>query len=123
MLCTCIYFAAIGSFDGEEMPPPPHDLGVDLDDNEGIPNAKDHQEVSADRTTPAGALVHNRLNDARYRMKLGDQLSALILEVGIRPAHYRDIEADDKLIQMWRDMPSDMYSLMRHVIGVTIAFR
>ena len=32
MLCTCIYFLDIGSFDGDEMPDPPHDPGVDPDD-------------------------------------------------------------------------------------------
>ena len=31
-MCTCIYFADIGSFDGDEMPDPPHDPGVDLSD-------------------------------------------------------------------------------------------
>ena len=55
-------------------------------------------------------------------MELGGQLIALIVEAGIRPAHYRDIEADDRLLWMWRGMPHDMYSLMRHVVGVTKAF-
>ena len=50
-------------------------------------------------------------------MELGDQLSAFIVEVRNRPAHYRDIHADDRLLQMWRGLPRDMYSLMRHVIG------
>ena len=58
MLCTCIYFAEIGSFDGEEMPPPPPDLVVDLDeDAEGMmPDiSEDQQEASADqRPTPTG---------------------------------------------------------------------
>ena len=116
MLCTCIYFADIGSSDGEEMSPPPHDPGVDLDDDEGMPDAEDHQEASAERPTPTGVLVHGRLNDARYRMELGDQLSALIIEAGIGLAHYKDIEADDRPLQMWRGMPCDMYSLMQHVV-------
>ena len=82
MLCTCIYFAYIGSFDGEEMPTPvPHDLGVDLDDDQGMPDAEDHQEAGARR---------NR-HYARYQMELGDQLSALIVELGISPTHYRYI--------------------------------
>ena len=34
MLCTCIYFADIGSFYGEEMSVPPHDPGVDPDDDD-----------------------------------------------------------------------------------------
>ena len=101
------------------MSTPPHDQGVDSGDNEGMPDAKDHQEADVERHAPAGATVHNRLNDARYRMKLGDQLSALIVEVGIRPAHYRDIQANDRLLQMWRGMLHDMYSLIWHVIGAT----
>ena len=52
---------------------------------------------------------------------MGDQLSALIVEAGIRPAHYIDIEADYRLLQMWRGMLRDMYSLMRHVVGATKA--
>ena len=55
-------------------------------------------------------------------MELGDQLIALIVEAGIRPAHYRDIEADDRLLRMWRGMPCDMYNLMRHVVGVMTSF-
>ena len=82
MLCTFIYFADIGSFDGKEMLPPPPDPGVDIDDDEGMPDAEDHQEVGADqRPAPAGAPLRGRLNDARYRMELGDKLIALIVEV------------------------------------------
>ena len=33
-----------------------------------------------------------------------------------------DIKVDDRLLQMWRGMPRDMYSLMRHVVGVTTTF-
>ena len=95
------------------MPTPvPHDPGVDLDDDQGMVDAEDHQEASARRGR----------HDARYRMELGDQLSALIVEASIRPAHYRDIEADDRLLQMWRGMLHDMYSLMQYVIGVTKNF-
>ena len=91
MLCTCIYFVDIGSFDGEEMSAPiPHDPGEDPDDYQGMADVEDHQEAGA---------RHSRL-DARYQMELGDQLSALIVEAGIMPAHYRDIEADDRLLQM-----------------------
>ena len=101
MLCTCIYFVDIGSFDGEDMPTPPHDPGVDPDDDQGMPDAEDHEEASVERHAPAGApiLPFARCGqlDTRYRMELGDQLSALIVEVGIRPAHYRDIQADDRL--------------------------
>ena len=108
------------------MPAPPHDPCVDLDDDQDIPDAEDHQEVGAERPTPTGAPVppfarHSRL-DNRYRMELGDQLIALFFEAGICPTDFRDIEVDDRLLQMWRDMPHDMYILMRHVVGVTTAF-
>ena len=51
--------------------------------------------ASVERHAPAGVSVlpfsrHGRF-DTRYRMELGDQLSALIVEAGIRSAHYRDI--------------------------------
>ena len=102
MLCTCIYFADIGSFDGEDMPAPPHDPGVDPTDNQGMPHVEDHQEASVERLAPIGALVppfarHGRL-DRRLMMELGDQLCALFVEVGIKLAHYRDIQADDRLL-------------------------
>ena len=123
MLCTCIYFADIGSFDGEDMLAPPHDPCVDPDDDQGMPNVEDHQEASAERPDPVGVLVppfsrHGRL-DSEYRMELGDQLTALIVEVGISPANMRDIQADGRLLHMWRGMLRDMYSLMRHVVGAT----
>ena len=121
MLCTCIYFADIGSYDGEEMPPPPHDPVVDLDDID----AEDQQEASADdqRPAPAGAPARGQcMSDARYRMELGDQLNAFLVEAGIFPIYFTDIEADDRLLQMWRGMSRDMYSLMRHVVGVTTSF-
>ena len=57
MLCTCIYFADIGSFDGEDMLAPPHDLGVDPHDNQGMPYAEDHQEAGAERPALVGAPV------------------------------------------------------------------
>ena len=110
------------------MSPPPPDPVVDLDDDaEGMmPDIarEDQQEAGTDqRLAPAGAPTHGRrMSDARYRMELGDQLSAFLVEAGIRPADFKDIEADDKLLQMWRGMPHDMYSLMQHVIGVTTAF-
>ena len=52
-------------------------------------------------------------------MELGSQLCGLISYAGIRPAHYREIQGDDKLLQMLRGMPHDMYGLMRHVVGAT----
>ena len=71
MLFTCIYFVYIGSFDGEDMPTPPHDPGVDLDDDQGMPDVEDHQEAGVERHAPAGAPVppFSRRNrpDTRYR--------------------------------------------------------
>ena len=125
MFCTCIYFADIGSFDGEEMLEPPHDLGVDPDDDQDMADAKDHdQEVGGERHAPhAGAAVppfsrHGR-PDTQYTMDFFNQLSALIIEAGIRPAHYIDIQVDDRLLRMWRGMSCDMYNLMQHVVGAT----
>ena len=107
------------------MPEPPHDPGVDPDDDQDMAYANDHdQEVGGERHAPhAGAPVlpfarRGRPN-TRYRMELRDQLSALIVEAGIRHTHYRDIQVDDRLIKIWRGMPRDMYNLMRHVIGAT----
>ena len=108
MLCTCIYFAYIGSFHGEEMSEPPHDPGVDPDDDQDMADAKDHDqdEVSVERHPPNGASVppfarHGR-PETRYRMEFDNQLNALIVKVGINPAHYKDIHVDDRLLQMWR---------------------
>ena len=75
MLCTCIYFAEIGSFDGKDMSAPPNDPGVDLDDDQDIPDADDH-EAGVERPAPAGAPVRpfsrcGRL-DSKNRMELGD---------------------------------------------------
>ena len=94
------------------MPAPPHDPGVDPDDDQGMPDAEDHQETGAERHAPTSALVppfarRGRL-DTRYRMELGNQLSALIVEASISPTHYKDIQVDDRQLQMWRGMPHDM---------------
>ena len=101
---------------------PPHDPGVDPDDDQDMLDVDDH-EAGVERTAPAAVPVppfsrHGRL-DSRYRMELDDQLTALIFEVGIRPATMRDIHADGRLLHMWRGMPRDMYKLMRHVVGAT----
>ena len=102
MLCTCIYFAYIGSFDAEIMPTPPHDPGVDPDDTQGMQDAEDNQDAGVERPTPTGAPIlpfsRRSRRDSRYRMELCDQLSALTVEVGIRPAHYRDIQVNDRLL-------------------------
>ena len=100
------------------MSEPPHDLGVDPDDDQDMANAKyhDQDETDAKRHALVGAPIppfarHSR-PDTRYRMELGNQLSEFIVEAGIRPAHYRDIEADDKLLRMWRGMSRDRKSVV-----------
>ena len=99
------------------MPPPPPDIPV-VDPHEDaledmMPDTtddQDQQEADADQS------------DGTYRMKLVSQLISLFDEAGICPTDFRDIEVDDRLLHMWRGMLCDMYSLMRHVVGVTIAF-
>ena len=54
MLCTCIYFANIGSFDGDEMSDPPHDPGVD-------PNDYD-QEIADAPEDEAGGAAERRVD-------------------------------------------------------------
>ena len=123
MLCTCIYFADIGSFDGEDMLAPPHDPGVDPNDDQDMSYVEDHQEADAERPAPAGAPIlpfaRRGSLDSKYRMELGYQLTTLIVEAGIRPTTMRDIHADGRLLHMWRGMLRDMYNLMRHVVGDT----
>ena len=57
MLCTCIYFAEIGSFDGEEVPVPPHDPGADPNDDQGMLDVEDHHEGGVDKHSPTSMLV------------------------------------------------------------------
>ena len=121
MLCTCIYFVDIGSFDGDEMPDLPHDLGVDLDDydQEMADLSYDEADGAAERRVdpaPHGAPVSPFARRGRPETRY---LCGLILDAGIRPAHFREIQGDDRLIRMWRGMSHDMYSLMRHVVGAT----
>ena len=120
MLCTCIYFVEIGPYDGEDMPVPLNDLGVDSDEDQDIPDIGDH-EAGVEKASPADVLVppfarRGRL-DSRYRMELGDQLIALVVEASIKPANMRDIQVDGKLLHMWRGMPHDMYNMILHVVG------
>ena len=128
MLCTCIYFANIGSLDGDEMPDPPHDLGVDPDDydKEMADALEDEAGGAVERCVdpaPHGAPVPPFARcgrpETRYRMELGSQLCRLISDAGIRPTHYREIQGDDRLLRMWIGMSREMYSLIRHVVGDT----
>ena len=85
-------------------------------------NVEDH-EAGGKRPAPAGVPIspfsrRDRL-DSRLRMELGDKICALFVEAGVRPTTMRDIQADGRLVHIWRGMLCDMYSLMRHVIGAT----
>ena len=99
---------------------PPNDPSVDHDDDQDMPDDEDH-EASAERPAPTGASVlpfarRDRL-DSILRMELGEQLYALIIEAGFRPATMRDIQANGRLVHIWICMMCDMYNLMRHVVG------
>ena len=88
-------------------------------------DVEDH-EVGADRPVPSSASVppfsrHGRL-DIRLRMELGDQLCAFFVEPGVRSITMRDTQENCRLVHMWRGMPRDMYSLMRHVVRATTLF-
>ena len=55
------------------MPAPPHDPGVDPDDDQAMPDVENHQEAGAERPAPAGAPIlpfarRGRL-DSRLRME------------------------------------------------------
>ena len=39
------------------MPTPPHDPSVDPDDDQGMPDGKDHREADAEKPTLVGASV------------------------------------------------------------------
>ena len=101
MLCTCIYFVDIGSFDGEEISGPPHDIGVDPnDDDQDMPDAEDDHDQDETGAEERHALAHGASvqpfsrrgrHKTRYRMELGNQLCELIVDVGMRPDHYTDI--------------------------------
>ena len=106
---------------------PPRDPGVDPDDdNQDMVDADDdHDEDEAGaverhaptHSAPVPPFARRGRPETRYMMELGNQLCALIVDAGIRSTHYRDIQADARLLQMWRGMPRDMYNLMRHVVG------
>jgi hypothetical protein len=73
LFCT-IYFADIGTFIGD-VPPPPAD-----DDEEMMPEAVAGQ---GPRVQIPDDMC--RRPDTRFRLELGDRLSALLTEVGVFP--------------------------------------
>jgi hypothetical protein len=107
LFCT-IYFADIGTFIGD--PPPPL-----ADDDEDI-----ILEVMASQgpqvQIPDG--MHRRL-DTRFRLELGDQISALLTKVGVFPALMRDIKAYPMLLELCMEMSHDLMHLMCHIIVVS----
>ena len=89
---------------------PPHDPSVDPNnDDQDMDDAKDHHdedEASAvERHAPAHGppvppFARCGQPETRYRMELANQLCALIVDVGIMPAHYIDIQGNDRLLWM-----------------------
>ena len=88
------------------MSDPPHDLGVDPDEDQDMVDAEDDHDQHEISATEKHALAHgapvppfarHSRPETRYRMELGNQLYVLIVDAGIRPAHYRDIHADNRL--------------------------
>ena len=74
---------------------------------------QDEAGVIAERRvdpTPHGAPVPSFARrgrpETKYRMELGRKLCGLISDAGIRPVHYREIHGDDRLLQIWRGMPT-----------------
>ena len=119
-MCTYIYFAYIGSLDGDEMSPPLDDPGVDPDYDQDMANVDD--QAGTDRPGPHVTQVPTGVRhrpDTRFRMELGNQLCRLLVEEGVRPTTIREIKADDRLATIWRGMPHDMLTQMYHVVGAT----
>ena len=57
--------------------------------------------------------------DIIFKMGLGDRLSTLLDEEGFLPIMVGYIKVDPRLMDLWRDLPCDMMSLMHHIIGAS----
>ena len=57
-----------------------------------------------------------RRAEIRFRMELGDRLCRLMVDDGFCPVTIIEIQADRTLIELQRDMPCDMMSLMHHIV-------
>ena len=51
-------------------------------------------------------------------MELGDRLSSLLVEEGVRHVTMHQIREDPRLLELWKDMSRDMMSLMHHIVRV-----
>jgi hypothetical protein len=60
--------------------------------------------------------VMRRMPDTRFRLELGDRLSALLTKVGVCPALMRDIRVDPTLLDIWNEVSHDLMPLMCHII-------
>ena len=86
-MCT-IYFVDIRTFVGDEIPSPPNDPGVDVDEE------MEEAEDEGDRPDPDQVQIHagvRRRLDTRFRMELGDQLYRLLVDAGVHPTMIREI--------------------------------
>ena len=97
-MCTYIYFSNIGSFDGDDMPTPPNDPGVDPDDDQEMADAEDWAgaNIPAPHVAQVPAGVRGRPNTI-FRMDLGEQICQLLVEEGVKLATMREIRADHRL--------------------------
>jgi hypothetical protein len=64
-----------------------------------------------------GSMRH-RL-DTRFRLELGDQLCALLVEVGVHPVMMQDIREYPMLLDIWREISCDMMPLMHYIVRST----
>ena len=105
-MCT-IYFVDIDTFLGDVPPPPPYA-------DEEIPEDVTGQVT---RVQISGDMRHRSYT--RFRLELGDQICALLVELGVHPVLMQDIKANPMLLDIWRDMSRDMVPLMCHIVRAT----
>ena len=95
MLCT-IYFVDIGTFIGDMIPPPPNDLGVDVD--EEMEEVENHGKRPNPRVQiPMGM---RRRVDIRLRMELGDRICRLLVDEGVFLVTIREIQTYRMLTEL-----------------------
>jgi hypothetical protein len=57
--------------------------------------------------------------DIRFGMELEDRLYTNLAKEGVVPMKVGDIKEGPRIMELWRDLPHDMMSLMHHIIGVS----
>jgi hypothetical protein len=77
-----------------------------------LPPTDDGEEMMPKATMGQGPWVQipddmHRSPNTRFRLELGDRISALLTEVGVRPALMHDIMAYSTLLDIWREMSHD----------------